>query len=266
MKLKTSLAWCALATAAWGGGCSDGPGAGGANAPQSGPVVETIEHEACSDGGHKVELLDSKGDGKADIKTVVDGSGRPICRVTDINHDGKADLYEYFDGSGAIRRREADYDENGIIDSVEIYEGGKLVKREYDTTGQHRVDTWDYFDKVSGKRVRRERDTTNDGKVDQWWTWDGDKITIAVDRNGDGQPDPGATLVLEDKNVPAKDAKTAPPPPAASPAAPEGPPPPESPIDSAVQKSQPAASGSSSKPSSPLSSPPASSPSGGGKK
>ena len=230
MKLKTSLAWCALATAAWGGGCSDGPGAGGANAPQSGPVVETIEHEACSDGGHKVELLDSKGDGKADIKTVVDGSGHPICRVTDINHDGKADLYEYFDGSGAIRRREADYDENGIIDSVEIYEGGKLVKREYDTTGQHRVDTWDYFDKGTGKRTRRERDTTNDGRVDQWWTWDGDKITIAVDRDGDGKPDPASTLVLGEKPV---DAKTAPPAASGSASAaavdPNAPPPPVAP-------------------------------------
>ena len=269
MNLRRALAWCvaggtiAVCVAA----CSSSPATTeGAKGAVANEAVEAIVHEPCEVKGHKVEALDTHADGKPVVTKVFDDKGHELCRMSDLTHRGRPDLYEYFDGAGTIRRREADYDLNGTIDSIEFYEGGKLVKREYDTTGQHRVDTWDYFDKVSGKRVRRERDTTNDGKVDQWWTWDGDKITIAVDRNGDGQPDPGATLVLEDKNVPAKDAKTAPPPPAASPAAPEGPPAPESPIDSAVQKSQPAASGSSSKPSSPLSSPPASSPSGGGKK
>ncbi len=139
-----------------------------------------------------MELLDSQAaTARPTSRRSYDGSGHELCRVVDLNHDGKPDLYEYFDASGAVRRREADYDENGVIDSVEFYEGGALVKREYDTTGQHRVDTWDYFDKTTGKRVRRERDTTNDGRVYQWWTWNGDKITIAIDKDGDGKPDAG---------------------------------------------------------------------------
>jgi hypothetical protein len=191
--------------------CSDGPGAGGAKTAGAPDAVESIDHEACEPKGHRAETFDARGDGKAVVIKVFDGQ-RELCRITDINHDGKPDLYEYFDANGAVRRRESDYDSNGTIDSVELYEDGKLVKREYDTTGQRRVDTWDYFDKASGKRLRRERDTTNDGKVDQWWTWDGDKITISIDRNGDGKPDPDSTLVLDEKTGEpnTKDAKTAP--------------------------------------------------------
>ena len=42
--------------------------------------------------------------------------------------------------------------------------------------------------------MRRERDTRGSGKVDQWWTWEGEKVTVAFDRNGDGQPDPSDTI------------------------------------------------------------------------
>jgi hypothetical protein len=225
MQMGRVVAWCVvggLALPAFAA-CND---TGPAKTAAAAPVVESLEHEACSPAGHKTQSYDARGDGKAVVTKVLDGAGRETCRITDINHDGKPDLYEYFDSSGAVTRREADYDGNGTIDSVEFYDGGKLVKREYDTTGQHRVDTWDYFDKASGKRVRRERDTTNDGKVDQWWTWDGDKITIAIDRDGDGKPDPEYTLVLDEKTGETKDAKTAAP--AASGAA-EGTPPPTMP-------------------------------------
>jgi hypothetical protein len=158
---------------------------------------ESVEHEACNEAGNRVEVLDANGDGKPDIKRVFDRkTGKEICRTSDLNHDGKPDLYEYYDSNGAVRRREADYDDNGVIDSIEYYEDGKLVRREYDTTGQHRVDTWDYFDKDSARHTRRERDTNNDGKVDQWWIWEGDKVTIATDKNGDGRPDPETTIVL----------------------------------------------------------------------
>jgi hypothetical protein len=204
--------------------CSD-PVAPGAKTEGPVFVAESVEHEPCDPKSHKAEALDARGDGRPVVTKVFDGSGHEICRITDINHDGKPDLYEYFDSSGQVRRREADYDSNGTIDAVEFYEGGKLVKREYDTTGQHRVDTWDYFDKNSGLRTRRERDTSNDGKVDQWWTWNGDKITIAMDINGDGKPDPEAAVVMDDKTGKAIDpAASSPPPPSAPP--PTAPPPP----------------------------------------
>jgi hypothetical protein len=199
----------------WGAGV----GCGSSNdAPAAAPKdkssthSEAIQHEACSESGHRVEALDANGDGKPDIKRIFDKStGKELCRISDLNHDGKVDLYEYFDANGNIRRREADYDDNGVVDAIEYYENGKLVRREYDTTGQHRIDTWDFFDPATGKRVRRERDTTNDGRVDQWWTWAGDKVTITMDKNGDGQPDPAETLVMGgDAGPPAPLAPVAP--------------------------------------------------------
>jgi hypothetical protein len=171
---------------------SDSVGVGDSKLP-TGVHGEDIQHEECT--GDRTDVLDANGDGKPDIKRVYK-AGKEVCRTSDLNHDGKADLYEYFDSSGQVRRREADYDSDGTVDAIEYYQGGKLVRRELDTTGQHRIDTWDYFDVNTGKRVRRERDTTNDGRVDQWWTYDGDKVTIAFDRNNDGKPDPSDTIVL----------------------------------------------------------------------
>lgn len=189
--------------AACGGGKS---GVGGSKLPE-GAHSEALDHENCSDSGHQVQTLDTNSDGKDDIRRVFDkGSGKELCRVVDLNHDGKPDLYEYFESDGStVRRREFCYDDTGVVNAIEHYEGGKLVRREFDTSGQHRIDTWDWFDPSAptdaktGKPKhpsRRERDTTGDGQVDQWWTWDGDRVTIAYDRTGDGKPDPEATIVL----------------------------------------------------------------------
>jgi hypothetical protein len=252
MKPRALVAQCVGALSAVGvaglalgsSACSD-PVAVGAKTEGAIFVAESVEHEPCDVKSHKVESFDARGDGRPVVTKVYDGSGHEICRISDINHDGKPDLYEYFDANGQVRRREADYDSNGTIDAVEFYEGGKLVKREYDTTGQHRVDTWDYFDKASGLRTRRERDTTNDGKVDQWWTWNGDKITIAMDLNGDGKPDPEAAVVMDDKTGkavdPAASLPPAPPPPAA-------PPPPSAPQASLPPPPSPPAAPSASAP------------------
>jgi len=197
-------ATAALVGAACGGGDA---GVASARIP-SGSHGEAVEHEACNESSGRVEVLDANGDGKADIKRVYNTStGKEICRIADLNHDGKADMFEYFDANGDVRRREADYDDSGVVDAIEFFERGKIVRRELDTTGQHRIDTWDFFDGSSGKRLRRERDTTNDGRVDQWWTWDGDKVTIAYDRDGDGKPDPNDTLVMGEGSAPkAQDA------------------------------------------------------------
>jgi len=194
--------------------------AGGAKAAQA-KRVETIEHETCDDKSNRVEALDSNNDNKPDIKRVYDKkSGAELCRIVDLNHDGRPDLYEYFEANGAVRRREYAYDDSGSVNAIEYYEGGKLVRREYDTTGQHRIDTWDYFDPnkppnpKTGRPVpvRRERDTNGDGRVDQWWVWDGEKITITMDKTGDGRPDPENTIVLNDNDAGSGSSDNTPPP------------------------------------------------------
>jgi hypothetical protein len=191
-----------LGAALMGSGCgADKPG--DAKSPAVGRA-EGLTHEECG-GGARVDALDTNGDGKPDIRRSFDGSGHELCRVADVNHDGKPDLYEYFDAAGNVRRREYCYDDLGVVNAVEYYEGGKLVRREYDVSGRHRIDTWDWFDPnapvdaTTGRPAhpsRRERDTTGDGHVDQWWTWNGDQLSIANDRNGDGKPDPDTVLVI----------------------------------------------------------------------
>jgi hypothetical protein len=180
---------------------------------------EALQHEPCDTSAGKIETLDTNGDGKPDITRVLDKtSGRDICRIGDLNHDGKPEMYEYFDAQGAVRRREFCYDDTGVVNAIEHYEGGKLVSREFDADGQHRIDTWDFFDPSvppdpkTGRPAhpaRRERDTTGDGHVNQWWTWNGSKITIAVDTTGDGKPDPESQIVIGGSG-----SDNAPPPPA----------------------------------------------------
>jgi hypothetical protein len=213
-RLAVFMMVCApVAGFACGGG--DQATAGGSKVPTQ-PSTNVLTHEDCSESGHKVELLDTNNDGKPDIRRVFGGNGREICRSADLNHDGKIDLYEYFDSSGNVRRREYCYDDTGTVNAVEIYQGGKLAQRMYDTAGlpgTNKIDTWDWFDTSApldaktGRTAhpsRRERDTTGSGKVDQWWTWNGDQVSIAVDANGDGKPDPSSTLVLDKNGSPVQ--------------------------------------------------------------
>jgi hypothetical protein len=205
-----AVAFLALAAS---GGCGSDTASGATSAKQpEGARSERLEHEGC-DG--RIESLDTNGDGKPDIKRVYDGNGKEKCRITDLSGNGKPDLYEYFETDGTIRRREYCYDDTGSVNAIEIYKGGKLTMREYDTSGQHKIDTWEWFDPnapadpKTGRPlhpIRRERDTTGHGMVDQWWTWDGNKISIATDHDGDGKPDPASLIVL---NAGAKENATA---------------------------------------------------------
>jgi|GEM_PF-860035 len=225
--LTLSLAGVGMLAVTANAGCGDSSASGVANAKlPNGVRSQVIEHEACEESGNKVEMLDANNDGKPDIKRVSKG-GREICRITDLNHDGKPDMFEYYDQTGQLRRREADYDDNGIVNSIEYFENGKLVRRELDTTNQGKIDTWDFFDPATGARTKRERDATGDGKIDQWWTYDGEKVTIAMDRNGDGLPDPESAItlgaggqVVTDAGVAAATPSAAP---APAPAAPQAP-------------------------------------------
>ncbi|HVJ90873.1 MAG TPA: hypothetical protein VM580_13805, partial [Labilithrix sp.] len=195
LRAIASIAGFVALTCAAAFGCGGGEsGVAKAKLPTGGRS-QSIAHEACSEKDHRVELVDVNNDGKPDIRRVYAGA-QEICRISDLNRDGRPDMFEYYDASGQLRRREADYDDNGVVNSIEIYEGGKLVRAELDTANQGRLDTWDTFDPTTGKRIKRERDSTGDGRVDQWWTYDGDLVTIAMDKNGDGLPDPEAVITL----------------------------------------------------------------------
>jgi hypothetical protein len=198
------VAALALPLALSGCGGADKPAVAADSVQSQTAHVEKIEHEPCKEGGNRVDALDTNGDGKPDIRRVYSGS-QELCRIVDLNGDGKTDMYEYFDAAGTVRRREFCYDDTGDVNAVEHYEKGRLVTREFDAAGRRRIDTWDTFDPSApldpktgrpAHPAHRERDTTGDGKVDQWWTWNGDKVTIAIDRTGDGKPDPDTAIVL----------------------------------------------------------------------
>jgi len=162
----------------------------------------------CESNNHRVVTTDSNNDNKLDIKAVYDkSSNKLLCRIVDLNHDQKPDMYEYYDDGGSIRRREYCFGDDGVVNAIEDWQNGLLIHREYDTTGQHRIDTWDTYDAnapVDAKTgrpanpIHRERDTTGDGRVDQWWDWAPDgTITIGMDKTGAGKPDPATRLVIE---------------------------------------------------------------------
>ncbi len=177
--------------------CTSTPDKAKGGEPNTPEGAKALEHEKCDDSMGRVVALDSQHNGKPELKQIYDKStGREICQVADLNHDGKPDMYEYYDADGSIRRREGAYDTTDAISEIQIFEGGKLVRRERDTTGQRKVDTWDTYDPSTGKLIKRERDNNGDGKVDQWWTFDGNNITIAIDKNGDGHPDPNESITV----------------------------------------------------------------------
>ena len=168
-------------------GCS-GSVQGGKSAEGSANKRDTrVVHEDCDLKG--AEQLDANGDGKPDV-WIAKG-----CQAVDLNFDGKIDSFTYFDPSGQIRRRERDYDRDGHVDEVSIYQAGALVQQQRSTTLADRIDTWIYLQ--GGKLAKTERDSDGDGVVDQWWEFGagGDKCPlIHSDVDGDGKPDPGATI------------------------------------------------------------------------
>lgn len=183
----------------------------GAAAPEAkGPARPTVQakdtrilHEECpvNDGGTQKE--DVNGDGRPDRMTVAISGG--ACRALDFNFDGAIDAWVYLDSKGSVRRRENDYDRDGRVDEVSLYQAGVLSERDRATTLGGKLDTWHYY--TAGKVARTERDSNGDEFVDQWWEYpDGrpeECPVIHSDVDGDGRPDPGATVdVCREQYVP----------------------------------------------------------------
>jgi len=171
-----------------------------------------IQHEDCPVNDGDAVAEDVNGDGRPDRTTVKDGA-KAGCRGLDFNFDGAMDAWVYLDATGNIRRRESDYDRDGRVDEVSLYRAGVLTEKHRATTLAGKLDTWHYYS--SGKVSRTERDSNGDDYVDQWWEYPaertGDCPLIHSDVDGDGRPDPGATVdVCRDQYVPAsRDGATA---------------------------------------------------------
>lgn len=154
-----------------------------------------VTHQACATDSSSAQKIDVNGDGRPDVMIVKSGS-REVCRAVDLNFDGSIDAYVYRDEGGQVSRRESDYDRDGRLDEVSIYKGGVLVERHRATTLTGKLDTWHFYQ--AGKLARTERDSDGDAIVDQWWEYpkpDSPECPlIHSDVDGDGRPDPGATV------------------------------------------------------------------------
>lgn len=174
--------------------CAGGGEATDANAKMTHRETRVI-HEECDVNAAGAERIDVNGDQRPDV-TVVRSGGREVCRAIDLNFDGAIDSWVYRDARGTVTRRESDYDRDGRIDEVSIYRGGVLVEKDRATTLGGKLDTWHYYD--HGKLARTERDSDGDSVVDQWWEYPRpdhpECPLIHSDVDGDGHPDPGASV------------------------------------------------------------------------
>jgi hypothetical protein len=163
--------------------------------PRIEPRDTRVVHEDCPLAGAGSSSEDINGDGRPDRRTASVGS-RPRCRASDFNFDGRVDAWIYLDDKGQLRRRENDFDGDGSVDEVSLYQAGVMVEAHRVTTRAGKLDTWHYF--TRGKLGRTERDSNGDDYIDQWWEYPDERSAdcplIHSDVDGDGQPDPGATV------------------------------------------------------------------------
>lgn len=179
--------WC-ISLSACAGSTSMGPKS--ANGQPEKRDTE-ITHEACDTKSAK-ERLDSNADGTPEILIVRSGD-RELCRSVDLDFDGVPEVWIYFDPQGQVRRKELDFDRDARIDEIDLFKSGVLTQKQRATGMANRLDTWDFFQ--AGKLVRTERDANGDGLVDQWWEYPKPGCpVIHSDTDGDGRPDPGATI------------------------------------------------------------------------
>jgi hypothetical protein len=151
-----------------------------------------IQHEDCAITSGGAEKIDANADGKPEV-TIVNSGGREVCRAVDLNFDGTVDSWIYRDPGGQVRRRETDYDRDGRVDEIAIFQGGVLVQKLRATTLGNKLDTWQFYQ--GGQLARTERDSDGDEQIDQWWEWPKTGCPlIHSDVDGDGRPDPGATV------------------------------------------------------------------------
>jgi hypothetical protein len=154
-----------------------------------------IVHEPCDVNRGSIERHDLNGDGKPEL-TIVKLNGREHCRIADLNLDGAPDAWAYRWPDGSIRRRESDFDRDGRVDEIASYKGGTLVSKQLATSMRGELDTWQFYG--AGRLQKTQRDANGDTYLDQWWEYpDPTKPECPLvhsDVDGDGRPDPGATV------------------------------------------------------------------------
>jgi hypothetical protein len=122
--------------------------------------------------------------------------GGRSCLALDLNLDGVWDRWIYKDNQGRLLRTESDFDLDGRTDEIALFSAGVLTEQQRSTTLASRLDTWHFY--KAGLLDRTERDSNADAVVDQWWEYPRanapDCPLVHSDVDGDGRPDPGASV------------------------------------------------------------------------
>jgi hypothetical protein len=213
--MRTPLVALALAVAACGP-AQKGP-EGPSNVDDSAAGGISYDKSRCGDKSHRVVRLTTREDGKPDIwkfyATVSEGGTNIdvlVCKQVDLNHDGKVDIVTYYDSSGKVAKEEIDLDFDGHFDETVYYEAGKVVRKEYDSNRDGKPDAWAYFE--NEKLTRIERDSRFRGRVDVWEYYENGKLDrVGYDTTGTGRVDRWERAPEEPDE--AETAPKAPPPP-----------------------------------------------------
>jgi hypothetical protein len=152
---------------------------------------------------------DSKGDGKPDTFSYMDGAQTVRIEIDEDGdgtidrweyygrdqklekvgfsraHDGKVDAWSYSNADGSVARIEISTARNGRVDRTEYYEHGVLLRAEEDTDGDGKIDKWEEYD--SSRLALVAFDTRHRGVPDRRLVYapDGD-VRVEVDPAGEG--------------------------------------------------------------------------------
>jgi hypothetical protein len=152
----------------------------------------------------KLQLLkyDSKGDGKVDTWSYMDGA-RVVRIEIDKNGDGKIDRWEYYGPDQKLEKFGVSRANDGQPDAWSyVGPDGAITRIEIATQKNSKAMRTEYYE--HNALVRAEEDSDGDGKIDKWETYDDDHLaSVAFDTAHRGYPDrrlvygPGGSARIE---------------------------------------------------------------------
>ena len=170
-----------LASGAFGAGCARGAVEPAASKGQPKPVYDK------QTGKLTMVTLDSKGDGKIDTWSYMDGA-RIVRIEIDRDGDGRVDRWEYYGVDLKIEKIGMSRANDGTVDAwaYPAPDGG-IARMDISTKRDGRVTRREFYD--AGVLVRAEEDTQGAGRIDKWETYrDGGLTMVAFDDKHRGVP------------------------------------------------------------------------------
>ena len=175
----------ALAAIVWSGafgtGCARGAGEPARPKGQPKPVYDK------QTGKLTMVTLDSKGDGKIDTWSHMDGA-RIVRIEADRDGDGRVDRWEYYGADQKVEKIGMSRANDGDVDAWAYPSpDGGIARMDISTKRDGQVTRREFYE--AGALVRAEEDTQGAGRIDKWETYrDGGLAMVALDDRHRGVP------------------------------------------------------------------------------